>query len=185
MLVRSVVGAMALVLLTGPTLAEEPSAVPLSLYAIGKPPELLGKATALDGDDLMLTTAHGDQRIRLWGMDAFEGKQTCRNASGAWPCGRDAQAQLERLVAGKSVVCQDSPRRFWSWGRLKRKCEVDGQDLGEQLVLAGLAVARAAEYRNAEAIARMEGRGVWSGCFSDPSWFRKHWSGEMGDGCGK
>ncbi len=155
------------------------------LATCAKAAELSGSATAIDGDDLALTTVeHGLQRIRLWGVDAPELRQTCRRGGESWSCGAEAHAALGALVQGQQVVCEGRARwHVTSVWRVKRQCFAGGVDLGEQLVLRGLAVSRRPHYEPAQETARIAGAGMWEGCFRDPSWWRKHLSGELGNGC--
>jgi endonuclease YncB( thermonuclease family) len=159
-----------------------PMGAVLTLVAIGvlaavaallwPPPETLsGRATAVDGDTIRI----GDTRIRLLGLDAVELEQICTDATGAdRPCGREAQSFLTGLVRGKTTICAADGRDRYR--RVLAHCEVAKSDLGEQLVRAGWAVADL-EYGLALAEARLNGRGIWSGRFDDPSdWRRDHGS---------
>ncbi|TVS00653.1 MAG: thermonuclease family protein [Rhodospirillales bacterium] len=56
----------------------------------------------IDGDTLEV----GGETIRLWGIDAPEGGQTCRRAGTSYDCGAEALAALSRLVSGRSVRCE-------------------------------------------------------------------------------
>lgn len=159
-------------------------AIGAGLATCAKADELSGPARARDGDDIILTSAeHGDQRIRLHGIDAFEVKQMCRRNGASWACGVEAKAVLHQLVEGKTVVCDGRSRRMTSVWRLKRRCTADGFDIGEQLVLRGLAVSRLPRYEAAQAVAQKEKAGMWAGCFYDPSLWRKYLRGELGSEC--
>ena len=61
-----------------------------------------GTATAIDGDSLSVSGV----TIRLFGIDAPEGKQTCDRNGQAWPCGEAAAGQLRSLVEGQTVTCR-------------------------------------------------------------------------------
>ena len=127
---------------------------------------LTGRASVIDGDTIEL---HG-QRIRLHGIDAPEGGQTCETAAGKpWRCGTAAARALDGMTFGKTVVC--APQDIDRYGRIVAICEVAGLDLGGELVEQGLAVA----YRNysrayvpAEGRARAARRGMWAGRFQMP-----------------
>ena len=153
------------------------------LATCAKAAELSGTATVIDGDDLMLATEHGPQRVRLYGIDAFETKQTCTRDGATWACGAAATSALEALIAGKTVVCDGNARSLLSLWRVKRRCVADGIDLGGRLVSLGLAVSRHPQYDAVHETARAGGVGAWTGCFRDPSWFRSKVKREMGNGC--
>jgi endonuclease YncB( thermonuclease family) len=97
---------------------------------------LRGRVSVIDGDTLEM---HG-QRIRLFGIDAPESGQRCSQADGRqWRCGREAAFALDGLVQGHTVTCvgRDSDR----WGRIIAVCDIEGVDLGQQMVESGWAIA--------------------------------------------
>lgn len=135
-------------------------------------PTVVGRATVIDGDTLEIH----DRRIRLWGVDAPEGRQSCDGADGAaYRCGQLAANRLDRRLRDKVVACfeEDTDR----YGRLVARCEVDGEDIGAWLVRQGLAVryARYAgnAYRAEEAVAREARSGLWAGRFTAPEDWRR------------
>ncbi|HEY9010963.1 MAG TPA: thermonuclease family protein [Devosia sp.] len=137
------------------------------------PPRFTGMAIAADGDSLRL----GNDRVRLLGIDAPELDQTCWRAEGSeWPCGREARAELARLVAGREADCQ--PAGTDKYGRTLARCSVAGDDLGAAMVRAGLALATEGYVLEATA-ARTERRGLWQGRFVDPKTWRDE--GPTGD----
>ena len=123
---------------------------------------LTGRATAVDGDTLRI----GETRVRLIGLDAVELDQTCVNKEGAtWNCGREARRYLDSLLTGATISCASDGRDRYR--RVLAHCRVGNDDLGDQMVRAGWAVAEL-EYGVALAEARLNGRGIWSGTFDDP-----------------
>ncbi|MBT8475582.1 MAG: thermonuclease family protein, partial [Alphaproteobacteria bacterium] len=57
-----------------------------------------GRITVVDGDTIDV----GGTRVRLFGIDAPEGDQTCTRPDGAvWACGTWATAQVRALYQGK------------------------------------------------------------------------------------
>lgn len=143
---------------------------------IGTKPQSLAIVTRFDGPPARVTG--GDtlkvegERIRLFGIDAPEGGQTCTGADGrSWPCGAEAAATLRRLVAeaGGRVSCVIEVRDAEGWA--VATCEAGGVDLGGAMVQAGLALADrhySTHYAEEEAEARRHRAGLWAGSFEAP-----------------
>ena len=136
------------------------------------PPTVAGRASVIDGDPLEIH----DRRIRLWGVDAPEARQSCDAADGAaWACGRASANRLDQHLQDRTVACyeQDTDR----YGRMVARCTVDGEDVGGWLVRQGLAIryARYAgnAYRAEEAQARAARTGLWAGRFTEPEQWRR------------
>ncbi len=128
-----------------------------------------GPAQAIDGDTLSFTGI----RVRLLGIDAVELKQTCNRGAKAWSCGQDAKIALSALVDGKFLTC--SGKENDSYGRLIARCRVDGLDVGEAMVSAGLATALpqfSTDYVEIEDRARRLGLGIWASDFVMPADWR-------------
>jgi endonuclease YncB( thermonuclease family) len=129
---------------------------------------------AIDGDTVSFD-------VRLYGADAFEKRQLCRSADGCWPCGKAAQDYAAKLLkAGSSTIHLTGKQ---SYGRPIGTVEVNGQDLGESMIAAGLAVpatsylkdepARAQRYVAAYERAVARRAGVHAGYFIDPAKWRR------------
>ncbi|HSA79726.1 MAG TPA: thermonuclease family protein [Geminicoccaceae bacterium] len=120
----------------------------------------------LDGDTLEVE----GQRLRLFGIDAFELGQTCLDSHGRpWRCGAAAKAALAELVDDQAIACtvvDDTADDYVA------RCKVrHGVDLGGYMVRAGLALAdrKAGEaYLPEEAEAKAAAAGVWGGVFNPP-----------------
>src|SRR5258705_7302469 len=88
----------------------------LMLASAGAADSLAGQASVIDGDPLEI---HGT-RIRLWGIDAPESSQLCRNdESELHQCGRTAsdcacRATLRHSPA--SYLLSDGARSVWPHG---------------------------------------------------------------------
>ena len=134
---------------------------------------LIGASRVVDGDSLTI----GGRRIRLFGIDAPEGRQHCRNAKGAdYACGREAARALAALIGGRTVTC--TPLDHDRYAREVASCTVEGRDLGEAMVRSGHARDYArhshGRYAPAEREAREAKRGLWAGEFETPeSWRRR------------
>ena len=89
--------------------------------------ELTGVATVKDGDGLLF----GSVEIRLQGIAAPELRD---------PVGQASTDTLRRLADGKRVVCYLDGTRAGKSKRPVAVCTVDGRDLGELQVLAGMAL---------------------------------------------
>ena len=85
-----------------------------------------------DGDTLRL----GDARVRLFGIDAPESKQTCKRDGVDWLCGQEAAKALRDKIGSETVTCvqKDIDR----YKRIVAVCSLDdGTDLNGCLVLQG------------------------------------------------
>jgi endonuclease YncB( thermonuclease family) len=115
------------------------------------------------------------QRLRLDGADAFESKQTCRDAMNVvWPCGKVATERLRQLVARPDFSCRVDPEFVDRHAREFSVCYSEGRDVGALLVREGLAFAygRDEQYLPLENEARAARRGAWAGHFIRPQYFR-------------
>lgn len=110
-------------------------------------------ATAVDGDTLKI----GGRSVRIHGIDAPEMKQRC----GDWPAGELAQEALAAMVTGRTVRCEG--RGNDRYGRMLATCNVDGFDLGAEMVRSGMALAfvrYSNDYVSQESEAKAAGRGM-------------------------
>ena len=119
-----------------------------------------GVARVVDGDTLEVAGT----RIRLFGIDAPEAGQSCRDHAGrVWDCGAHATRRLADLAVGKlRCEARDTDR----YGRVVARCTAAGRDLAAVLVAEGAVFAYerySREYLAAEAQARAAGRGLWAG----------------------
>lgn len=82
----------------------------------------------------------GQQRVILWGIDAPERPQRCRMNGTFWGCYDAAKRQLQLLAGRGEVTCtyRGEPDRL---GRQYGVCTSGGQDINEEMVKAGLALA--------------------------------------------
>src|SRR5688572_26617220 len=100
--------------------------------------QISGPAVAIDGDTLDMTGF----RVRLFGIDAVEGAQTCErggpNGPVAWRCGEEAHALLSELVAGEAIVCEQ--RDTDAYGRMVSVCRAGRLDLAAAMAEAGMAL---------------------------------------------
>lgn len=136
--------------------------------ADGAPTVLIGSVRATDGDSLRM----GEHRIRLYGVDAAEARQTCLLQGEPWACGRASRRALERLVDGKTVTCvvRDMDRT-----RYVSVCTAGGVDINAQMVRRGWAVAYtrySLDYVDDEEAARAEGLALWRSTFDRPHDYR-------------
>lgn len=126
----------------------------------------------IDGD----TIAIGDERIRLFGIDAPEHNQLCTLNGQTTACGYEAGRMLEGLIGVTEPNCV--PRSTDRYGRTVAVCSVNGKDLGREMVVSGWAVAfvrYSQDYVADEAAARAARRGMWQGEFELPeTWRAEH-----------
>eukprot|EP00892_Ulva_mutabilis_P009061 jgi/Ulvmu1/6527/UM003_0160.1 len=174
-----------------PPLAEPLAALPISaaliaaaasaVLAIQAEPALAeslsGAPRVVDGD----TLEFGSERVRLYGVDAPESKQLCKDRIGKeFPCGVVAKDDLVKKIGSRAVTCD--VRNKDMYGRSVSVCYVDGgigrgrEDLNAWLVSQGDAVAYeqySKDYVPMERQAKAEGKGIWAGEFQNPAQWRK------------
>jgi endonuclease YncB( thermonuclease family) len=133
-----------------------------------------GPARVIDGDSLEI----GGVSIRLFGIDAPERDQDCRDADGrTYSCGRAATRALAAVIGGRAVTC--TPVEVDQYKRDVAVCTVADVDLAEAMVRSGHAFDYArhsrGRYADAEREARDSRRGVWAGSFERPTnWRQQH-----------
>ena len=108
---------------------------------------ITGQIQVIDGD----TFDVGGTRVRLFGIDAPEGDQTCTDARGqSLRCGAFVTTQVRDAYRGKRAICKqvDTDR----YGRSVARCVVGNVDVGQNLVASGLAFAFAKYSRDYVAV---------------------------------
>lgn len=129
-----------------------------------------GRATVVDGDTIAVDGA--EHRIRLWGIDAPEGRQTCDDATGKrYLCGSGSAEALARLIGRNGrVACEERDRDRYN--RIVAVCTINGRDINAEMVRQGWAVDYIqysdGAYADQEAEARDAKRGLWAGAFVMP-----------------
>lgn len=124
-----------------------------------------GKATAKEGD---LVSVSG-QDIRLFGIDAPDKEQRCKNVRGVeYDCFELSRTALERLIGGQPVDCTLKPSPPT---QKLGVCTGGGRDLAALMVLTGYALAYrpvADDYAAEEVRAMSYRRGLWAGRVEPP-----------------
>jgi endonuclease YncB( thermonuclease family) len=124
-----------------------------------------GTARVVDGDSLHVDSTE----VRLFGVDAFEGRQLCARDGTPWRCGDAAASKLRELTTGRSIICDK--RDIDSYGRTVAVCTNGDVDVAAELTSAGLALAYrefSSDYVDEENEARAARRGAWAGEFTAP-----------------
>lgn len=132
------------------------------------PQRVTGAGRAVDGDSLFV----GRDEVRLKGIDAPEGRQTCTRAQTSWACGEASRDELRRLIGRDVVECRVADRDIHR--RLLAYCTAGGRDLNGGMVASGMAVAYGG-YLRQEGEAKMTKKGLWSSQFKRPrAWRDEH-----------
>lgn len=126
-----------------------------------------GRPRLVDGDSFFI----GRTEVRMQGIDAPEGRQTCSRDGREWRCGDDARRTLERLTGGQPIRCDVHSTD--QHGRGLATCfSASGANLNQRMVAEGYAVAFGA-YKTEEADARSQRRGLWASEFERPQDWRR------------
>ncbi|MCP4395084.1 MAG: hypothetical protein GY804_12575 [Alphaproteobacteria bacterium] len=86
---------------------------------------------------LQALTTNFSGATELWGVDAFEMKQKCNDASGeSYLCGKETKQLLINILNDKKDLnCLE--RAVGRYGRSVVECSVDGESLGSKLAQSG------------------------------------------------
>jgi endonuclease YncB( thermonuclease family) len=116
---------------------------------------------------------------RLDGVDAPELDQMCiDDHADPWTCGIEARDQLSKLIAGRTVNCQDLGLNAYKKRHIGI-CSVEGEtaSLNQLVVRQGFAMnldpSAKGRFREDEAGAKDNRLGLWKGCFVAPQEFRR------------
>lgn len=138
---------------------------------LSKGENISGISSVTDGDSINI----GSTRIRLYGIDAPELKQTCDFNGNVWHCGQKAQKELANKIGNKFVTC--TVRNIDKYKRLVAVCRVGAIHLNAWMVKNGWAVAYrdySREYIEDERQAKATRQGIWRSTFMMPwDWRRK------------
>lgn len=149
--------------------------VGIALFAIGAelactPQErITGRPKLIDGDSFEI----GGVGVRLYGVDAPEGRQSCTRDGRDWACGDEAARKLRSLVGDRSITC--TQRDVDDYSRIVATCRAGNVDLAAEMARSGFATAYrrySNDYVDEEAEARAARRGIWAGEFTAPEAYR-------------
>ena len=141
---------------------------------------IIGKAKVTDGDTIKIN----DQKIRLFGIDAPETQQFCKevylsflifNFKRDYKCGEKSTKALKKKIQGKNIRClvQDNKDRY---RRNIGICYLKKQDINSWLVKNGHAIAYrrySKKYIIDEQYAEDNKLGIWQGTFMEPEKWRR------------
>ncbi len=133
------------------------------VYASVEP--IVGKARIIDGDTIEIAR----QRIRLHGIDAPEGEQSCTALGRTYRCGERASKALAEIIGSHPVRC--IPKERDRYNRIVAVCNAGGHNLSGWMAGQGWALAYrrySRDYVAHEASAAKSRRGLWQGEFVAP-----------------
>ncbi|KUO54178.1 MAG: hypothetical protein APF80_15980 [Alphaproteobacteria bacterium BRH_c36] len=137
-----------------------------ALWPAGQVLDVEGSARVIDGDSLYVA----GREVRMEGIDAPEGRQSCRRDGREYACGDEARKLLHRLIGGGQVFCEG--HEIDKHGRLLALCSAGNVDLNREMVAQGFAVAYG-RFREEEKAAKGGGKGLWAGEFTPPRDWRR------------
>ena len=139
---------------------------------------ITGFAKVIDGDSIKINGIN----IRLFGIDAFELKQSCENWSKH--CGKESKRMLEVIIDRKKITC--SYREKDRYGRILGICyhgeyfqNDPGLEINGTMVWFGYAIAYkrySKRYLSLENLAKKRKHGIWRYGFKETpeQWRRKN-----------
>jgi endonuclease YncB( thermonuclease family) len=139
---------------------------PVPNIAAPSPAAISGYPRVISGDIIII---HG-RRIRLFGIDAPDSNQTCKDADDKdYDCGWKATVALVDHIAGGTVSCRS--RGVDRFRRTVAVCRLGAEDLNAWMVAQGWAVAypyHSHDYVLQQYMAKMDKLGIWAGSFLMP-----------------
>jgi endonuclease YncB( thermonuclease family) len=126
---------------------------------------LTGKADIVDGD----TVKVGGIPVRLYGIDAPEGRQNCEREGKTYACGKEATKELATLIAGQTIQCEIVGKD--QYARALGVCTVGAIEINRTMVREGWALAfvkYSDRYSADQAMAEAAKAGIWAGSFVEP-----------------
>lgn len=131
-----------------------------------------GKARIIDGDTIQI----GNNRIRLYGIDAPELKQVCKINGRNWMCGEEAAMALAYETADHWISCIAKGKDRYA--RTLAICFKANIDINGEMVKKGLALAYRKYsdiYIEHEELAKSNKLGIWKSHFIKPwNWRKKN-----------
>lgn len=135
---------------------------------------IIGRSSVIDGDTIDIQ----GQRVRIWGIDAPESRQTCEDADHVpYRCGKVAAFALsDWLDKSQPITCE--PKYKDRYQRFVAMCyRNDKQDIGLFMVKNGYALDWPSYskgfYAEVQMSAKQDKRGIWQGAFIEPWKWRK------------
>jgi endonuclease YncB( thermonuclease family) len=133
--------------------------------------EMTGRARIIDGDTIQIS----QQRIRLFGIDAPEGKQRCKLNGKPWRCGQQSTFALAQFIGKAWVRCNERDRDRYK--RIVAVCYLGNKDINAWMVSNGWAVDypqySKGAYKTEQLHAKQGKLGLWQGEFTAPWDWRK------------
>jgi len=124
----------------------------------------------VDGDTIVLNS----EKIRFFGIDTPELKQTCMNGDEKVLCGETAKMLLIKKIGNETPECMSEGKDAYK--RTLAECFVNGESLSAYLVRSGYAFAYrkySDKFIKDEEFAKDNKLGMWAMTFQYPWDFRK------------
>jgi endonuclease YncB( thermonuclease family) len=138
----------------------------LVTLATAQADDLKGIPRIVDGDTIEIS----QQRIRLFGIDAPEGKQRCKLNGKPWRCGKQSTFALAQFIGKAWVRCNEKGRDRYK--RIVAVCYLGNKDINAWMVSNGWAVDypqySKGAYKAEQLHAKQDKLGLWQGEFIAP-----------------
>ena len=132
---------------------------------------IIGMPIITDGDTIKINNI----KIRLYGIDTPEKKQTCLNENHKkYFCGKEATNYLKKLIKNKTIYCLK--KDLDQYGRIIGVCFDNNININAKMVESGWALAYrkfSIDYIKLEEKAQNNKLGLWSGDFIEPWKWRR------------